>query len=253
MPTFVPTLLPWQWLLGATCAFLVGVAKTGVPGFGILVVPLMVLAVGNARASAGWLLPLLCAGDLFAVIHYRRHAEARRLFSLLPWVIVGMAAGTLVLRAPEPIVRRFVAAIILLMIAIYVTRRRQSLARPPEGWRTHVVFGGTAGFATMVANAAGPVMNVYLLAKRLPKEEFVATGAWFFLVVNLSKVPVYAYQGLVSARSLAFDLLTLPLLVAGALSGRRIVRDIPQRVFEFTVLALTVASALLLLAPPPRP
>ncbi len=89
----MPTLALYQWLVGATCGFVVGIAKTGVPGLGIVVVPLMVLAVGDARFAAGWLLPMLCAADLYAVIAWRRHAAARRLFSLAPWVLAGIAGG----------------------------------------------------------------------------------------------------------------------------------------------------------------
>jgi uncharacterized membrane protein YfcA len=246
----LPALAAWQWLLGAACAFFIGVAKTGVPGFGILVVPLMVIAVGDARASAGWLLPLFCAGDLFAVFYYRGHAEAKRLFSLFPWVVAGMAVGAVVLGAPETFLRRLVGIITLLMIAIYLAKSRRESPTTSDSIHSQAVYGSAAGFATMVANAAGPVMNVYLLAKRLPKEDFVATGAWFFLLVNLTKLPVYAYHGLVDRRSLAFDFLVLPLLAAGALSGRFIVRRIPQRLFEGTVFGLSAAAALLLLAPP---
>jgi uncharacterized membrane protein YfcA len=249
----LPVLATWQWLLGAACAFFIGVAKTGVPGFGILVVPVMVLAVGDARASAGWLLPLFCAGDLFAVFYYRGHAEARRLFSLFPWVVAGMALGAIVLGAPEQFLRRLVGVIILSMIAVYVVRQRKDPTEASEGTSWQVVYGSAAGFTTMVANAAGPVMNVYLLTKRLPKEDFVATGAWFFLLVNLAKLPVYAYHGLVDARSLSFDFFVLPVLALGALSGRYIVARIPQRSFEMAVFGLSAAAALLLLAPPLGP
>src|SRR6185503_198142 len=113
-----------RFALAVAAAVMVGVAKTGVPGFGILAVPLMVLAVGDARQSAGWLLPLLCVADLFAIAAYRRHAQARRLFGLLPWVLAGMAAGALALAAPERVLRRGVAAIVIALIAIRWGRGR---------------------------------------------------------------------------------------------------------------------------------
>jgi uncharacterized membrane protein YfcA len=250
-----PELAPWRWLLGAACAFFVGVAKTGVPGLGIMVVPLMVVAVGDARLSAGWLLPLLCAADLFAVAYYRRHAQARRLFSLAPWVLGGMALGAVALGGPEQILRRVVGAIVLAMIGVHLYRKRRAAAPLEPGGRERVQaapYGVVAGFATMVANAAGPVMNAYLLAKRLPKEEFIATGAWFFLVINLSKLPVYAGHHLISARSLLFDAALLPAVALGALSGRALFRRLPQRGFELAVLGLTAAAALLLLLPTRR-
>ena len=260
-PVHIPDLAPWQWTVGIIAAVLVGIAKTGVPGFGILAVPLMVLAVGDARQSPGWLLPLLCAADLYAVAAYRRHAYARRLFTLFPWVACGMAAGAIALGARERIMRLLIATIVLAMLAVRWLRVRsesrrsaaasgsEPAARLPESWRQPAVYGVVAGFATMIANAAGPVMNLYLLAKRLPKEEFVGTGAWFFLIVNLCKLPVYAGRGLVGARSLTFDALLLPAVLSGAFLGRLLMRRLSQRFFERMVLVLTAAAAGLLFVP----
>jgi uncharacterized membrane protein YfcA len=107
----------------------------------------------------------------------------------------------------------------------------------------------TAGFATTVANAAGPVMSVYLLSKRLPKEELVATGAVFFFLINLAKVPIYAARGMIGRSSLLFDLCLLPAVAAGALLGRHLLRRLPQATFEVVVLSLTAVAALLLVVP----
>src|SRR6185436_5427514 len=119
IPT-LQTLHLWQWALGAACAFFVGVAKTGVPGLGIFVVPLMALTVGDAGHSAAWLLPWLSVADVFAVAYYRRHAQAWRLFSLAPSVIVGMVAGALALYGPEHLLRRVVGGLVLGMIALHL-------------------------------------------------------------------------------------------------------------------------------------
>jgi uncharacterized membrane protein YfcA len=239
----MPHLAPWQWLLGTFCAFMVGVAKTGAPGVGIVSIPLMVLTVGDARLSAGWLLPILCTADVFAVIYWRRHIEARRLFSLAPWVVAGMAAGALALGLSERLLRPAVGVIVLLMLFAHLWRSwRRSLHIESHA----APYGIAAGFATTVANAAGPVMNLYLLSKRLPKEEFVATGAWFYFVINLMKAPIYLWHHLISAPSLLFDLAMAPAVVAGALTGRWVIRLIPQRVFDISVLVLTAVASVLL-------
>ena len=103
-----------------------------------------------------------------------------------------------------------------------------------------------AGFATTVANAAGPVMNLYLLTKQLPKEEFIATGAWFFFVINLAKIPIYAWHGLFSRTSLIFDAVLVPAVLLGALAGRWLLGRIPPNVFEALVIMMTAASTILL-------
>jgi uncharacterized membrane protein YfcA len=245
----LPSFVYWQWALGVLSAFLVGVAKTGIPGVGILAIPLMVLAVGDARLSAGFLLPILCAADLIALHYFRQHASAGRLFSLAPWVLVGMAFGAAALGMSESVLRPMVGCIILVMLAIHVWRMRQGGAAVPAGsWAQSVTYGAAAGFSSTVANAAGPVMNLYLLSRRLRKEEFIATGAWFFFFVNGSKLPIYAAHGLISRQSLMFDLLMLPALGLGARFGRAVFFLVPQKTFERVVLVLSIAATLLLFA-----
>ena len=247
------------FVLAALAGLLTGVAKTGVPGFGIAAVPLMVLAVGDARHAAGWLLPLLCLADLFAIAAYRRHADAPRLLGLLPWVLGGIGIGAITLAAPPRALRLLVAAIVIGMIALRWLRGRSAAviatdtAAPPRAsddrWWPAAGYGVSAGFATTVANAAGPVMNLYLLARRLPKQDFVATGAWFFFVVNLVKLPIYRAYGLIDRRSLMFDAMLAPAVIVGALLGRAVLRRLPQAMFDKLVMVLTACAAVLLLLP----
>jgi hypothetical protein len=238
-----------KWVIGALCAFSIGVAKTGVPGFGILSVPVFVLIVGDARLSAAWVVPLLICADIFAVVYYRRHAAAAALFSLFPWVMIGMAGGAVMLGYPDQLIRPTVGTISLVMLLLYLWRQRKTTAVPPADWKHAGFYGTSAGFATMVANAAGPIMNMYLLSKKLPREEFVATGAWFFFIVNLSKVPVYAKLGLFSAQSFRFDLVMAPFVIAGALTGRKLLVIMPENIFVNSVVALAFLATLLLFLP----
>jgi len=235
----MPSLPYWKWLLGGFSAFTVGAAKTGVPGGGTLVIPLMVLVVGNARFAAAWTAPLLSTGDVFAVLYWRRHADARKLLSLIPWVLLGGVGGALALNLDEHVLRRIVAAIVGGMLVLFILQRR--------GWFSNLsrgayFYGIAAGFATVVANAAGPIMNMYLLTRRLSKEQFVATGAWFFFTVNLAKIPVYLWFGLFSRESLIFDALMAPIVIGGGFAGLWLIRRVPQRVFEWMVVALTAVS-----------
>jgi uncharacterized membrane protein YfcA len=205
----------------------------------------MVLMVGDARLAAGWLLPMLCTADIFAVILWRRHAAAGKLFSLAPWVGAGMVLGAAALALPERILRMAVGVIVLVMVGafLYLYRRWRGDDRVPAH---PAPYGVAAGFATTVANAAGPVMSLYLLGKRLSKEEFIATGAWFFFLINLIKVPIYLGHGLISRASLGFDVTLAPMVFVGAATGRWLVDRMSPRVFEVLVVTLTVVSTLLL-------
>lgn len=223
---------------------MVGMAKTGMPGLGILAAPMMILTIGDARLAAGWSLPILCCADLFAVYYWRKHSAAGRLFSLMPWVLTGVVAGAFTLSLPERTLRPMVGIIIFLMLCLYLWKRYRAETIPTAH---PLPYGIAAGFSTTVANAAGPVMSLYLLSMRLPKEDFVATGAWFFFFINLIKVPIYAYQGMFSEQSLWFGVYVSPAVLVGALAGRWLITRIPTAVFEWSVIFLTAVSTVLLL------
>jgi uncharacterized protein len=254
----MPDFVWYQWIIAAMSAVAIGVAKTGVPGFGIVVVPIFALLVNDAVGSAGWLLPLLCFADVFAVVYHRRHAQIPKLLELVPWVMVGMALGASAMYADrqwlqgagwKPVSNAIIGGILLAMVGMHVWRKRRS-APPPSGstWQA-AGFGVGAGFTTVLANAAGPIMNLYFLAKRFPKEQLIGTGAWFFLIVNLSKVPFYAPLGLFTRQSLLFDLVLIPGVIVGALTGRAIFQRLSQRVFEVVVLSLAALAAVALIVP----
>jgi uncharacterized membrane protein YfcA len=247
--SFLPDLVAWQWALIAFSAFGIGMAKTGVPGLGILAVPLAVLAVGDARKSSGWLLPLLILADILAVWIYRKNPSARAVFGLAQWVLGGMVVGALVLSYPEAVIRPIVGVILMVILTLFLLRRRGIDLTPHGAPWTAGVYGTSAGFASMVANAAGPVMNVYLLSRNLPRQDFVAASAWFFFFINLSKVPVFAWQGMIDATSLRGDLVLIPAVLAGAFTGRKVLLIMPEKVFIATVTVLAFVATLLLFVP----
>jgi uncharacterized protein len=238
---------PLTWVLLGLAAMLVGMAKTGVPGLGILVVPLFFHAVPDGRLAPAVLLPLLVAADVAGVALFRRHAEPGHLWRLFPWVALGMAGGMVALATlPSPTLRLVVGLVVLTMAGLQLVRTRWSESTIPRNWRTALAFGLVAGFATTVANAAGPVMNLYLLGMGLPKDQFMGTGSWFFLIINLIKVPLYASQGMFTAHGLMTDLVLLPGVALGAWTGRRIYEHLPQTWFARVAMALVIGSGLLL-------
>jgi uncharacterized membrane protein YfcA len=240
----------WQWGFLAIGALFVGLAKTGVPGLGVLTVALFAIAI-PARESTGALLPLLLCADVIGVAIFRKHASWPHLIKLFPWVLVGVVIGYFALgRISNAQVQRMIGAILLGMTALHLWRQRQSeqlAAALPHTWWFVASTGILAGFTTMVANAAGPVVVLYLLAVELPKLVFVGTWAWFFLLVNVSKVPFSLHLGLITVDSLKLDALLLIAMVPGALLGPVIVRHINQRVFEWLALVLTIIAAVRLL------
>lgn len=245
-------LLPshWHWIGAIVCAAIIGAAKTGMPGFGILAVPWFAwLFHDQVKLSAGALLPLLCCADVMAVWLYRRNNAIHYLWHMLPWVLCGMIVGAGCLwLLDNATLRPVLGAMLVAMIAMHLWRKRQGDITPP-GRPAAIGYGITAGITTTVANAAGPVMNIYLLSQNLPKEAFIAAGAWFFFAVNLAKLPLYGMNGMITTQTLLIDACLVPAVVVGSLVGRRIVKRIPQGAFELTVLLLAALGACMLFIP----
>ena len=244
----------WQWALVCLAAFLFGVSKTGIAGINVLAIAIFA-SVLPARESVGAVLISLLAGDVVAVTSYRHDATWRHLWRLFPWAGLGVVIGAFAIgRIADAGVRRMIGGILLVLIVLYLARQRSAQNGEAEvapftryPWLTGMT-GVLAGFTTMVANASGPIMVLYLLALRLPKVTFIGTSAWFFLFLNLFKLPFSVGLGLVNPNSLAVSLRLVPFTVAGALVGRPLLRHINQRRFERLALALTfVASVRLLL------
>lgn len=239
----------------AVAALLVGFAKTAIGGVAGISVALFA-AVLPARESTGALLPLLMVGDLVAVHTYRRHADWPVLLRLLPSVAVGVVLGAaFVARVDDVVMRRTIGAILLLLVAVHLGARRRVRAdeagpaatSPARRRAVTAGFGLLAGFTTMVANAGGAVMTLYLLSAGLGMLPFLGTGAWFFLVVNAVKVPFSVGLGLITIESLSWNAALVPAVLLGAAAGRAVVRRLDQSRFTTLVLVFTVVSGLNLL------
>lgn len=242
----------WQWGFALFGAFLIGLSKTGIAGLGILFVAIFANIL-PAKQSVGLVLPLLICGDVIAVAAYRRHAQWHHLWRLFPWTAMGVVAGFLTMGSiDDGGVMLLIAVILLTLSAVHLWRKRQIRQRGADYTPFHsrwlaVMCGILAGFTTMVSNAAGPIMILYLLAMGLPKYVFLGTAAWYFMLMNLFKVPFAWNLDIINAASLQTNLVLIPAVVAGGLTGRMVIKYINQKHFENIALTLTVLAGVRLL------
>jgi len=230
----------------ALAAFLVGFTKTSVGGVGILAVLLMALAIPG-KASPGVLLPMLIAADIMAVYYFRRACQWPILIRLLPHVAVGLGLGYLILRlAPDFNFEKIIGATILVMLALDLGLS-QSARHHIRGRVMTALTGAVAGAASMVANAAGPVFGIYLLQMGLNKAQFVGTRSWFFLVINVAKLPLAANLGLVTTQSLTLNLIYLPVILIGAVLGYRFLGYINVSLFKTLIRIAALVAAIRLI------
>lgn len=239
----------WGWLIAIIGAFLIGLSKTGIAGLGVFAVALYTL-IFPARASTGIVLPILIIGDVVAVLSYRRHAVWSHLVRLLPWTALGVVVGYFALGWLDPQqVGKLIGVILIVITLLQYWRMRSTEGVERAGqaaahnlWLA-VLVGILAGFFTMVANAAGPIIIIYLLAMGLPKIEFMGTSAWFYFLLNVAKTPFSASLGLITPESLQLDLMVAPFVIAGGLAGYQILKRIDQRLFEQLALVFTLIAA----------
>lgn len=238
---------PWEWVLLVTGAFFVGVSKTGIAGLGMLFVVIF-SRVMPAKQATGVVLPLLCFGDIVAVLSYRHHAAWKYLWRLFPWTAAGVIIGFFAMsRIDDRQATRLIGVIVVTLVGVQLWRRRAGGTEAEHGAWFAPTIGILAGFTTLVANAAGSLMAVYLLAMRLPKMEYVGTAAVFFMLLNLFKVPFMVNLGLINSQSFVLNLTLAPAVLVGALIGKKLLTKINQRWFENLALGLSAAAGIRLL------
>ncbi len=239
----------WSWIIIIICAILIGMGKTGLSGTGMIIVPIMASVFGG-KPSTGIVLPMLCIADLFAVLYYHRHADWKHILKLLPWTVVGLIVALFMgANISDNTFKLLIGITILISLGIMVWQDyfRKSNEVPASKWFSGS-FGFGAGFSTMIGNAAGPLMAIYLLSARLPKNAYIGTGAWFFLIINYTKLPLQIiFWKNINIHTLTLDLLMIPAIAAGAFLGFKLVKIIPEKAYRIFILVSTAISALFML------
>mgnify|MGYP001945824895 FL=1 len=200
-----------------------------------------------AKESVGIVLPMLITGDLFAIIYYRRNVVWKHIITLLPWVFIGLIVGYFLLDViSDSQLKPIIGGLVLILIILQVSREKFgekfNEKLPKSTWFT-LFMGILAGFTTMIGNAAGSIMAIYLLVKGLPKRDFIGTGAWYFIIVNLIKVPFYIHLGLITVDSITLNLWLIPTILIGAFIGIALIKRIPQHIFQALILVFAACGA----------
>lgn len=242
---------PHAALLMVLAALVVGYSKTALNGVAAIAVAIFAFLL-PAKESTAAILAVLIVGDLVAVWHFRHDADWRLIRRLLPAVLPGLALGTVFLNAvSDSVLRRTIGIVLLVLVALqlWVKSRASGSTNAMHERRSAAWAAGTGmGFATMTANAAGPVMTLFLSTSGVDKLRFVGTSAWFFLIVNVVKVPFSAGLGLLRVDDVGRALQLAPFVVVGGLLGYATVQRISQRGFDVAaLLASALAAAALLL------
>lgn len=229
-------------------AFFFGWSKAGIKGLGIFLVTLMALSFGS-KNSTGIVMPLLMVGDVFAIIYYRKYVLWKYILILLPSILVGILLGVWIGKnMPEAYFKRVMSVIIISSVGVmYYWEKRRDI-HIPQSKLFGYGMGLMAGFTTMIGNLAGAFSNIYFLAMRLPKNNFIGTAAYLYFIINLVKFPFHLfYWQTITAETLMLNLKVIPFQILGLITGVFLVRKIQDEMFRKIILILTAAGALFIL------
>ena len=250
---FIKDFQPWEIAAVIVSALVIGMSKTGILGITAIMVPIQALVFG-AKESTGIVLPMLCFADIVAVVWYRRSAEWKHVLRLLPWALGGLALAIFVdSLVPAKGFKFLIGFCIFVSLGVMfwndaaVRKSGGKEIKIPTGWWFSAIFGLLGGFSTMIGNAAGPLMSVFLLSMRLPRKSFVGTAAWYFLIVNYIKIPLQVFfWNNITLRGLRFNLCMVPVILIGAALGIFLVKKVSEKVFRVLIYIMTAISATLL-------
>ena len=234
--------------LAAFCAFLLGVSKSGIKGIASLIVTGLALVYG-AKNSTGILMPLLLVGDVFAITYYKRHVQKEYIIKMLPWMVIGVLIGVVGGQyITESLFKYGMAIIILFSVGLMYYWENKKDKTIPSHWTVASSMGLLAGFTTMIGNLAGAFSNIYFLAMRLPKNNFIGTAAWLFFIINAFKVPFHIWTWeTMNSTSLQISLQLVPFVIIGLVAGVFLVKKIENDSYRKLILLFTAIGGVAIL------
>jgi uncharacterized protein len=234
--------------LAAFCAFLLGVSKSGIKGIASLIVTGLALVYG-AKNSTGILMPLLLVGDVFAITYYKRHVQKEYIIKMLPWMVIGVLIGVVGGQyITESLFKYGMAIIILFSVGLMYYWENKKDKTIPSHWTFASSMGLLAGFTTMIGNLAGAFSNIYFLAMRLPKNNFIGTAAWLFFIINAFKVPFHIWTWeTINSTSLQISLQLVPFVIIGLVAGVFLVKKIENDSYRKLILLFTAIGGVAIL------
>jgi len=235
-----------QWIIIIFTAFLVGFSKTGIGGVMMLAIPLLASEFGG-KDSTGIMLPMLIIGDIYAIWYYRGSVLWRKVLRPLPWGLLGIVLGAIIgnyLNDNTFVMLIGIIVLFCLSLIIYTEIKGKNFVVPSTPW-FYITVGILSGFASMIGNAAGPIFSIYLLALGFKKNNYMGCNAWFFFIINVTKLPFQIFMwDNIGLKTLTIAGFMIPFITLGALIGYLVLKKINEKHFRYLIIIMTGIAAI---------
>lgn len=238
---------PWFYVAAIPAVLVLGLAKGGFGSVGLLVVPILSLAVSPVQA-AGIVLPILVLSDVVALASYWSEWDSKVLAIMLPGALAGVAVGwwTAAWVGEEEI--RLILGVISVAFALnYWLRQRRAIHAHPQNVAKGTFWGALSGFTSFVSHAGGPPYQIYVTPLRLAPRVFAGTMVVFFFIVNAMKLVPYFFLGQFSTENLLTSAVLLPVSLPATFFGVWLIRRIESKRFYEVVYFLIFAIGVFLI------
>jgi hypothetical protein len=183
-------------------------------------------------------------GDIWKMYFFKKGIDWKLLFYFgIPGVFMAYYGATLVLSLPTEILSRFVGGVLILYVLFLLIRPafklKQSLITAGLGGAGSGFLGGITGVG------GGALRSVVLTAFNIPKSTYIFTSGLLGAVIDASRITTYFLGGTKISPNLAWGFLAfIPASLMGAWIAKRIVDNLPQKVFRSIIAVFLLVLGL---------
>lgn len=173
-------------------------------------------------------------GNIGRINFFRHGLDKNILFKFgVPSVVFTLIGALLVSFVPQALLKGILG--VFLVVYSLLTFWRENLSVKPTALNS-VVGGGLSGFLAGLIGTGGALRGAFLTSFGILKEKYIATSAAIALSVDVTRIPVYFFQGFLESKYYWFIPVLFIIAIVGSFMGKQIVNKIPQKNFKKVVL-----------------
>ena len=177
-------------------------------------------------------------GNLSRIIFFREGFDKRIILQFgVPSVLLSLLGAFLIGVLPQPLLKLILGIFLITTSSSFLIKPRLKL---PANTSTFVAGGSTTGFITALVGTGGALRATLLQGFNIEKVKYIATAASIALATDVTRIPVYLYQGFLTEQYYLYLPILFGIALTGSFIGKKILRRIDQEKFRKMVLVAII-------------